>query len=200
MHSRRYASLLVETSWRGNLWMIVALTMCAGNLAFILHLREVHYTPRTLVLPPRVEKPFWIGGRKLDAELLRQWGLYIGDLALNFSPSNAEKRRLRLLQHAAPEAHGTLARQFAEEAERIARSRVSSSFHPNKVLASPDTLQAAVFGSRTLFSGSKVTQAESIVFILDFVQGDSGEVYLVRSRLGDVHAGNPFAPARRAAE
>jgi conjugal transfer pilus assembly protein TraE len=194
MHRQRYLSHLAEALWRRNLWMAIALLLAVANslLAYGLATRPA-VREKTIVLPPSVEKTFWVHGDTVAPEYLEQMALWFADLALTYNPETIAHRVKRFLRHADPTAYGALAARLEADAAKVKRQRLSSVFYPQSIRIEGD--QVALTGQLVTLVGSKETNARQATFRMSFAYRH-GRLFVLEFQETD-HA-HPFGSRRPA--
>jgi len=109
---------------------------------------------RTLVVPPSINKSFWVERDKASAEYLEQMGSFIAWLVLDVTPATIDWKKDILLGYVEPEQHGELKTRQELEAARLKRINASTFFLPQQLVPSEDTQSVVVRGRlRTLVNG-----------------------------------------------
>jgi conjugal transfer pilus assembly protein TraE len=108
--------------------------------------------PRHVLIPPVLEKSFWLEGNTLSQEYLEQMGLYVLQLNLNVSPQSVRYFGRKMLEITDPRAHPQITKRIDITAARLERDAVSTVFSPQDVFV--DTKQ---YPNRIAFSGKLVT-------------------------------------------
>lgn len=120
-------------------------------LAIILHLLGA---VRTVIVPPSINKTFWVSGDKASSEYLEQMGAFIAWLILDVTPATIDWKKDLLLGYVDPAQYGPLKTRQEAEAERLKRINATTAFLPQQLVASEDTQSLVVRGRlRTLVNG-----------------------------------------------
>ena len=190
MRESRYRSLLTETLWRRNLWMAVALLMALSNVALGYWVLTTDVREKTIVVPPRFEKSFWVHGDAVSPEYLEQMAVYFAGLALTYNPDNIGHQVSQFLRYADPESYGALAARLEGDARKIERNRLASVFYPQEVRLKGERVLLA--GQLTTLVGNKQTEQRQARFLIRFTYRD-GRLFV--SQFTEVQdSENPFAP------
>lgn len=132
---------------------------------------------RTLVVPPSINKSFWVERDKASAEYLEQMGSFIAWLVLDVTPASIDWKKDILLGYVEPEQHGALKTRQELEAARLKRINASTAFMPQQIVPSEDTQSVVVRGRlRTLVNGQE-TSNELKAYVVEFSYG-GGRVHL----------------------
>lgn len=132
---------------------------------------------RTLVVPPSINKSFWVERDKASAEYLEQMGSFIAWLILDVSPSSIDWKRDMLLTYVSPDKFGALKSQQDLEADRLKQLNASTFFLPQQVVVDEPSQGVVVRGRlRTQVNGQDTT-TESKAYLAKF-QYAGGRVHL----------------------
>jgi conjugal transfer pilus assembly protein TraE len=144
------------------------------GLAIVLNLVG---TVRTVVVPPSINKSFWVTRDKASGEYLEQMGSFIAWLVLDVSPSSIDWKRDILLGYVEPDQHGALKTRQELEASRLKRINASTAFAPQQLVFSEDTQSVVVRGRlRTLVNGTE-TANDLKAYLVEFSYA-GGRVHL----------------------
>lgn len=111
-------------------------------------------TVRTVVVPPSLNKTFWVAGDRASSEYLEQMGSFVAWLILDVTPSTIDWKKDILLGYVDPQQYGALKTRQEIEAERLKRINAVTAFSPQQLVASEDTQSLIVRGRlRTLVNG-----------------------------------------------
>ena len=121
------------------------------SLAIVLQLLG---TVRTVVVPPSLNKSFWVTRDQASGEYLEQMGSFIAWLVLDVSPSSIDWKKDMLLGYVDPGQHGVLKTRQEVEAERLKRINAATIFAPQQLVPSEEGQTLVVRGRlRTLVNG-----------------------------------------------
>lgn len=124
--------------------MLLALTIIINLLG----------TERTVVVPPSINKSFWVTSKRASSEYLEQMGSFVAWLILDVTPSTIDWKKDILLGYVDPAQYGPLKTRQEVEAERLKRISAATAFAPQQLVASEDTQSLVVRGRlRTLVNG-----------------------------------------------
>ena len=83
---------------------------------------------RTIIVPPNIDKTFWVTRDKASTEYLEQMAGFMTWLVLDVSPSTIDWKRNVLLNYVAPDRHAAMKTQMDLEADRLRSNNASTSF------------------------------------------------------------------------
>lgn len=123
---------------------------------------------RTVVVPPTLNKTFWVAGDRASSEYLEQMGSFIAWLILDVTPASIDWKKDMLLGYVDPARYGALKSRQEVEAERLKRINATTAFSPQQLVASEQTQSLVVRGRlRTLVNGHE-TSNELKAYRIDF--------------------------------
>ena len=191
---RWYRASLAAVVRRRNLWMVVAVFSTGCNLLLAVFLVSREVRERVIVVPPRLERAFWMQGGAVSASYLEQVAVFAVELALTYSPENTHYRIQQLLRLSDPAVYGKLSRKLHAEAERVKRTRTAAVFHPQEARVRTAERKVLVTGMHQRMTGGKVLDSRQLVLVVEFSSGDRPLVLALWEV--DPHALDPFsAPA-----
>jgi conjugal transfer pilus assembly protein TraE len=112
-------------------------------------------THRETLVPPAINKSFWVDGESISQDYLEQMGKFLLDLALNNTPLNCETNRSALLKYTASGSYGPLSTQTAANCKIIAKGRLSNYFSVTSISLKTSERSAVYIGTMTRWLGDK---------------------------------------------
>jgi conjugal transfer pilus assembly protein TraE len=158
------------------------LALAVGGLIFgllmsLVIIANLIGTERTIVVPPTIDKTFWVTKDRASKEYLEQMASFIAWLILDVTPATIDWKKDILLNYAAPEQHGALKSRQEVEAERLKRINASTFFLPQQLVANDQDQTVAVRGRlRTQVNGQE-TATDTKAYLAEF-QYAGGRVHL----------------------
>ncbi|MGE3556308.1 MAG: type IV conjugative transfer system protein TraE [Candidatus Obscuribacterales bacterium] len=117
---------------------------------------------RVVVVPPVVDRAFWVESKAVSPTYLEQMGTFLSQLLLSKSTASAGQQRTILLRHTDPDFAGTLRKKLFTEEEELKKQNASYVFYPHTVQANPDKLQVLLQGDREYYiSGDRISHAKA---------------------------------------
>lgn len=110
---------------------------------------------RQTMVPPTIDKTFWVNKKRVSPEYLEQMGYFIGQLVLSATPDNVEYQTKVLLQYACPSAYGKLKTDQAVAGNALKRDSISTLFNTRLIQVDEKTLKAALTGTMTTWVSNK---------------------------------------------
>lgn len=135
------------------LTITVGLLSC-GQLTALLVILNLLGAVRTVIVPPAIDRSFWVSSERVSAEYLEQMGSFMAWLVLDVTPASIDWKKSLLLGYVEPDQHGVLKARQELEAARLKRINASTMFSPQQVVVHEDRQVAIVRGRlRTLVNG-----------------------------------------------
>jgi conjugal transfer pilus assembly protein TraE len=128
--------------------------LAAGHVLGLTVILNLVGSVRTVIVPPSINKSFWVTRDKASSEYLEQMGSFIAWLVLDVTPASVDWKKEMLLGYVEPEQYGALKTRQEVEAERLKRINASTIFAPQQLVPSEDAQTVVVRGRlRTLVNG-----------------------------------------------
>ncbi len=134
---------------------------------------------RVIVIPPVVEKAFWVDQSSVSPTYLEQFGCFIGQLLLGKSEASASLHRDIVLRHTDPIFIGHLKKQLQEEEALLGKQGSSYVFYPERIETDVKNLKVLLVGERCVFVEDKMISTTKEEYVLGFAY--SGGRLLLRS-------------------
>jgi len=167
MNRQFAAQSLQYMKFQRNIFAAIALLLSVGTIllsGLLFFKRE-----RVIVVPPVVEKEFWVDGKHVSPTYLEQYGYFLGQLLLGKSSHSAPSQRTILLRHTAPQFAGTLKQKLLEEEALLKKQNASYTFFPTSVRVHPEKSEVLLEGDRIFFVSGKQISSEKECYLLKFI-------------------------------
>lgn len=159
-----------------SLSMAVGGLICALLLSLIIIVNIVG-TERTVLIPPEIDKTFWVTRDHASREYLEQMAGFMAWLVLDVTPSTIDWKKDILLNYVTPDQHGAMKSRQEIEAERLKRINASTYFLPQQLAPNEANQTVVVRGRlRTLVNGQE-TANETKAYLAEF-QFSGGRMHL----------------------
>ncbi|MCW5632025.1 MAG: type IV conjugative transfer system protein TraE [Rubrivivax sp.] len=139
-----------------------------GQLLSLVIILNLLGSVRTLVVPPSINKSFWVERDKASAEYLEQMGSFIAWLVLDVTPSSVDWKKDVLLGYVEPDHHGAFRARQEIEAARLKRINASTAFMPQQLVPSEDTQSVVVRGRLRTLVNAQETSNEAKTYLVEF--------------------------------
>jgi len=133
MNINKYNSI-VQNAFAQNMFLkIVLVVMVVGNLFLGTGLTMALNSSRTILLPPTIEKSFWVDKDTASKEYLEEMALFIAQLELNVTPASYAFQSKTLLNYIHPSAHGKMQSKILADGEQLKKDNASTWFVPQNL-------------------------------------------------------------------
>ncbi len=130
---------------------------------------------KTIILPAKVDKEFWVTSNELSEVYLKQIGSYLTQALFNVSPNNAKEQFLLILDFAAPSFYQKLKSEMVNQAKYIVQNGITSSFYPKSFKFEKDFI--LISGTKHHIIGDKVVEKKEITVTFSYVV-QNGRFYI----------------------
>ena len=133
---------------------------------------------RTVIVPPNIDRTFWVTREKASREYLEEMASYVAWLVLDVTPTTVDWKKNALLNWVAPEQHAAMKTKMDIEAERL-RTNNATTFFLVQQLAADEAKQSVVVTGRLRrqINGADVTDPETRSYLAQF-QYVGGRVHI----------------------
>lgn len=123
---------------------------------------------RTVVLPPSVEKSFWVEKDSVSATYLEQMAAYIAYLALQSSPATVDYQNKQLLEYVSPSSYGRIKQEMDYFADRLKKGSISQVFVPKAYEVNAARKTVLVQGGMTTYVNEKPVGQKDMSVVIGF--------------------------------
>jgi conjugal transfer pilus assembly protein TraE len=132
----------------------IATALAAAQVLAAVTILQLLGSVRTVVVPPSIEKPFWVSQGAASSSYLDQMGAFVAWLVLDVTPASVDWKKDVLLSYVDPALYGVLQSRQDVEAQRLKRINASTTFAPQQLVANEGEQSVIVRGRlRTLVNG-----------------------------------------------
>ena len=146
---------------------LVLLASLALNVVIALIAFRLIGLERIILVPPTINKSFWVESDKVSAEYLEQMGYFLVQLVLNVTPQSVDYQSKLLLQYAAPASYGEIKTAMAVAGERLKRDGAATVFSPRTINVEERALKVAVQGQLTTFISDRRVSEVSKSYLIE---------------------------------
>lgn len=148
--------------------IFITLVFLLGLIALVLSVFLFFKRDRIVIVPPVIEKEFWVDAKHVSPTYLEQFGYFLGQLFLTKSSHSAASQRSIILRHTDPSYAGVLKQRLIEEEEILKKQSMSYVFYPFEIKVSPEQMSLLLIGDRLVFVGGKEVSKEREGYLLHF--------------------------------
>lgn len=107
------------------------LIILTGVLAFtnvLLAFGMLSKSERVILVPPEINKSFWVTRTKVSDEYLQEMAVFLADLILDQTPESAKVKRDMLMKYVSAGYHNALFEKLIKQEDYITQNDVSTEF------------------------------------------------------------------------
>lgn len=123
---------------------------------------------RTIIVPPTLQKSFWVNGDSVSKSYLEQMAYWYAGLALTVSPTTGNYQKDLFLRYAAPSANGQLSAEMTARLEYMAKNSTSTMFTVQALTTDEKLLKVALTGDLETFVGDKRISTKHTIYVVGF--------------------------------
>ena len=123
---------------------------------------------RVIIVPPIIEKEFWVEGGQISPTYLEQFGYFLSQLLLGKSAHSASAQRVVLLRHTDPAFVGSLRQKLLEEEELLKKQNASYTFYPISILPDLPARKVHIEGDKIFYVNGKQISSDRESYTLSF--------------------------------
>ena len=176
MDKQKYASAIINTYYRASFWTFVSVALLISNVLLSVFVVTADTSEKTIIVPPDLEKSFFVKGDELSPEYIEQMAKYFSQLLLTYHKQNAQSQFNTILRHTNPLVYGEMNTRFLIEVERILRNDISSVFYLMGIHIKNNS--AVLIGEQLGMVGSQVVSKNKKTYQINF-NYDSGKLTIV---------------------
>lgn len=135
--------------------LIACVSLSLVVIFFAWSILKLSTTQKTIVLPPKVDKEFWVVAGELSTAYFEQVGFYIADRVMSVSPQSAESSYDTLLPFLSdnPKDIGKIREKLVEQSDFIKKENIYQVFYPLHVSVNNKESYFEVMGTLRKFVG-----------------------------------------------
>ncbi len=119
---------------------------------------------RIIITPPVVHKSFWVDNQQVSSEYLSEMTVFLAQLRLTVTPSNAEYQRETLLRYTDASFYGEFKNELVAEADHLIKSHLSLAFYPTQITVNAPNLTANITGDLVSTVGNAPLPAAHLTY------------------------------------
>lgn len=146
MLRKLYESRLANAFAQNSFYKLSLLSSGTVNILLAVVLISAINSTRVIVVPPDIEKSFWVESDNVSKDYLEQMGLYISQLELNVTPNSHGYQSKQLLKYIHPSLAGEAESKFMAAGQQLKKDNASTWFRPSMVRVDAVRKQVAITG------------------------------------------------------
>ena len=139
------------------------------QLVSLVVIASIVGSERTVIVPPNIDKSFWVSKDKASREYLEQMAGYVSWLMLDVTPSTVDWKRNVLLNWVSPDQHAAMKTKMDLEADRLRTNNATTSFLIQQLTADEKEQSVLITGRlRRQINGTDVAEPETRSYLAKF--------------------------------
>jgi conjugal transfer pilus assembly protein TraE len=115
-----------------NGYLVLASGSLVLNILLVVFLFFMIGRERIVVVPPEINKAFWLTSNRVSPDYLSEMVLYLNSLSFNLTPANANMQHRVLLRYVDPSYYETVKIKFIEIEDRVKKEHITMAFYPSE--------------------------------------------------------------------
>lgn len=141
---------------------------------------------KIVIVPPSIEKRFWISAQGASAEYLSEMSAFFVNLRLNMTPDSVFYQHELLLHYVDPAFYNAVKAELVKESDKIKDQHISTVFYPVNIKVDAKKLIAIIEGDFKPFVGEVAMPVKRTTYKISY-RFDDGKL-LVKSFEEVIHA------------
>lgn len=142
------------------------------NVLLAMGIFAVSGHERIVVVPPSINKTFWVTESHVSPEYLSEMTLFFADLRFNLTASNVAMQHDLILRYVNPNGYADVKAQLLSEAEKLTKEHIAMAFYPVDIKVDTTKLISIVTGDVQGTVGNSVLPLERVKYQLTFTYHD----------------------------
>lgn len=139
--------------------------VCLGLTASVF---QMSTKTMVTIVPPEINKTFWVSNTGASAEYLEEMALYVASLSQNYTPKNIDYKHSQILKIVHPSVYGALKSKLDDASEYSKSNNVSQIFHPDSSRIDVDAGIVHLNGIRERWVNDEALPSKQIVLVVSF--------------------------------
>ena len=149
-----------------NMSLIFGLGMLFANI--VLGFVVMFKTERVILVPPEINKSFWITNKNVSPEYLEEMGGFLVSLFLNNTKHSVKYNRETLLKYVSPKFHNILVGRLQEQEKYMSSNDLTTRFSIHEIKTDEDTNKVILTGELKSFIARKEVKKELVSYEMTF--------------------------------
>lgn len=151
-----------------NGYLVLACGSITLNILMIIFMFFMVGRERVIIVPPDIQRSFWVTSGKVSPEYLSEMTLFLVSLGFNLTPSNVTLQHTVLLRYVDPDYYNTFKIKLIDVADKVKKEHITASFYPNDVKVDTNKLIAQVSGDLQYTVGDVHLTPEHVTYQFGF--------------------------------
>ena len=151
-----------------NGYLILAFISLILNILLVLAIFRLIGHERIVIVPPTINKSFWVTSNQVSPEYLSEMSLFFINLRLNVTASNVASQGELLLRYVAPSNYNAIKTDLLTEAENLKKNHITTAFFPINVDVDTKKLLARVTGDIQSTVGDSRVPSQHVAYQINY--------------------------------
>lgn len=138
------------------------------NILLSIGIFTIAGNERVVVVPPSINKSFWVDANQVSPEYLSEMSLFFASLRFNITPTNAAMQRELLVRYVHPHFYEALKAELISEEEHIKKEHVTTSFYPVNVVVDSKKMISQITGDLQSSVGDAQLPLKRLTYQINF--------------------------------
>lgn len=166
MHFGTYKSHLEKMISQRNGYLVLAIGALVVCLLQAFILLGMYGKERIVLVPPTIEKSFWVSSKQVSPEYLSEMTQFFTYLRFNLTPENASLQRETLLRYVDSAYYNQLKSQLIQEADQLVAQHISLTFYPVNIKVNAPKLQVIIEGDLKTNVGDAFLPTKRVKYLI----------------------------------
>lgn len=151
-----------------NSYLIIAIGSVVVNILLAIYINTVSSNEKIHFIPPVVDKPFWVSAKEVSPSYLSGMSLYIADLLLNVTPSNASLKHQIFLQYVDSRHYDKFKTELISQEDQLKKEHTTISFQLTDPQVDASKLTARITGDVQYMVGEAALPVKHLTYEMKF--------------------------------
>lgn len=172
-----------------NGFLILASGSLVLNFLFIITIMLSIGHEKIILMPPEINRSFWVSSNQVSAEYLSEMGLFFTNLRFNVTPHNVDLQRDIFLRYVHPKEYADIKTALLLEADHITKEHISMAFYPVNIEVDTQKWLVRITGDLAANLGTTTLPTQRITYLITFSY-NAGRLLVTSFQEEKLHASN----------
>lgn len=177
MNLATYRSHIEKILSQRNGYLVLAAGALLVCLLQALVILSLYGRERVIIVPPSIEKSFWVSSNNVSPEYLSEMTMFFANLRLNLIPENADIQRETLLRYTDPTYYTRFKSALVKEGDKLAEQHISMAFYPVNIKVNSGKFQVIIDGDLKSSVGDAPMPSKRIRYLVTY-RFDAGRLLI----------------------
>lgn len=123
---------------------------------------------KIILVPPSIEKSFWVSAQHVSPEYLSEMTNYFANLRFNMTSASASMQRENLLRYIDPAYYNVLKAELIKEEDQIIKEHISIAFFPVDIKTDVKNFRALIDGDIKSYIGDTALPTKRVRYLVTY--------------------------------